>query len=160
MVELRKITYDNFDECVKLKPNEDQRNFVAPNVNSLAEAYVALVNDECIPMPYAIYSDDTMVGFIMLAYSKANESTAENTYWIWRFMVDKQYQGKGYGRKTMGKVLELIKTFPHGKASSIQLSYEPENIVAKTLYASFGFKETGEIEDGELVARLTLSSET
>ncbi|GKX68204.1 GNAT family N-acetyltransferase [Inconstantimicrobium mannanitabidum] len=92
----------------------------------------------------------------MLAYSKANESTDENTYWIWRFMVDKQYQGKGYGRKTMEKVLELIKTFPHGKASSIQLSYEPENIVAKTLYASFGFKETGEIEDGELVARLTL----
>lgn len=156
MVELLKITSDNFDECVKLQPNEDQKNFVATNLSSLAEAYVALVNDECIPMTYAIYSDDTMVGFTMLCYIQASEATAKSTYWICRLMIDKRYQGNGYGRKTMEKVLELIKTFPHGKASSIQLSYEPENIVAKTLYSSFGFEETGEIEDEELVAKLTL----
>ena len=156
MVELRKITYDNFNKCIKLEPNEEQKNYVASNIYSIAEAYVALTNNECIPMPYALYNDDIMVGFIMLSYGEDDKNKDENVYGIWRFMIDKKYQGKGYGKEAMEKVLELIKTFPHGKASTVYLSYEPENIVAKSLYASFGFEETGEIEEEEAVAKLVL----
>lgn len=156
MIELRKITYDNFRECIKLEPHEEQKSYVASNVGSLAEAYVALTNNECIPMPYAIYDNDTMVGFIMLSYNEANEDNNENTYWVWRLMIDKRYQGKGYGREAMEKALELIKTFPYGTAASVFLSYEPENMVAKRLYASLGFVETGKIEYGEMVAKLVL----
>jgi diamine N-acetyltransferase len=39
-------------------------------------------------------------------------------------------------------------------ATSFALSYAPDNAVARRLYASLGFVETGEREDGELVARL------
>ncbi|WP_027631882.1 GNAT family N-acetyltransferase [Clostridium hydrogeniformans] len=156
MVELRKITYDNFNECIKLEPNEEQKNYVASNIYSIAEAYVALTNNECIPMPYALYNDDIMVGFIMLSYGEDDKNKDENVYGIWRFMIDKKYQGKGYGKEAMEKALGLIKTFPHGKASTVYLSYEPENIVAKSLYASFGFEETGEIEEEEAVAKLVL----
>ncbi len=56
----------------------------------------------------------------------------------------------------MAKAIELIRTFPYGKASVVFLSYEPENVVAKALYASFDFVETGKIEYGELVAKLCL----
>lgn len=156
MVELRKITYDNFNECIKLEPNEEQKNYVASNIYSIAEAYVVLTNNECIPMPYALYNDDIMVGFIMLSYGEDDKNKDENVYGIWRFMIDKKYQGKGYGKEAMEKALELIRTFPHGKASTVYLSYEPENIVAKSLYASFGFEETGEIEEEEAVAKLVL----
>lgn len=155
MIELRKITDDNFDECIGLEPREDQRSFVARNMSSLAEAYVALSNNECIPLPFAVYTGDTMVGFIMLSYNEADEHY-EKAYWVWRLMIDKRYQGKGYGRETMTKALELIRTYPHGKTSSVYLSYEPENVVAKALYASLGFIETGRVECGELVAKLTL----
>lgn len=127
MIELRKIKDDNFDECIKLEPKEEQKSYVASNISSLAEAYVALTNNECIPMPYAIYDNDIMVGFIMLSYNEA-----------------------------MAKAIELIRTFPYGKASKVTLSYEPENVVAKRLYASLGFVETGKIEYGELVAKLPL----
>jgi diamine N-acetyltransferase len=156
MIELRKITDDNFDECIKLEPKEEQKSFVASNISSLAEAYVALTNNECIPMPYAIYNNDIMVGFIMLSYNEADENDDENAYWVCRLMIDKRYQGKGYGKKAMAKALELIRTFPYGKASVVSLSYEPENMTAKTLYASLGFVETGKIEYGELVAKLAL----
>ncbi|WP_066495632.1 GNAT family N-acetyltransferase [Abyssisolibacter fermentans] len=156
MIELRKITDDNFDECIKLEPKEEQKSYVASNICSLAEAYVALTNNECIPMPYAIYDNDIMVGFIMLSYNEADENDDENAYWVCRLMIDKRYQGKGYSKEAMAKALELIRTFPYGKASVVSLSYEPENVVAKALYASFGFVETGKIEDGELVAKLTL----
>jgi diamine N-acetyltransferase len=156
MIELQKITGDNFRECINLEVKEEQKNFVAPNIRSLAQAYVATSNNECIPMPYAIYDKETMVGFIMLCYCIADETEPENTYGVWRLMIDKHHQGKGYGKETMAKVIELIKTFPHGAATSVVLSYEPENLVAKALYASFGFVETGVIEEGEAVAKLTL----
>lgn len=156
MIELRKITFDNFYKCIKLEPNEEQKSFVASNIDSLAEAYVALTNNECIPMPYAVYDNDIMVGFIMLSYTEANKNDGENAYWVWRLMIDKRYQGKGYGKESMVKVLELIRTFPYGETEVVYLSYEPENVVAKLLYASLGFVETGKIEEGELVAKLTL----
>lgn len=67
MIRLREITFDNFIECIKLEAKEEQKDFVATNLYSLAEAYTALSNGYSIPMPYAIYNDDTMVGFIMLS---------------------------------------------------------------------------------------------
>jgi diamine N-acetyltransferase len=152
MIELRKITDDNFDECIKLEPKEEQKDYIASNISSIAEAYVALTNNE-LPMPYAVYDNDIMVGFIMLSYDVNDD---ENTYWVCRLMIDKRYQGKGYGKETMIKALELIKTFPYGKASVVSLSYEPENLVARKLYASLGFVETGKIAYGELVAKLAL----
>lgn len=156
MIELRKITENNFDECIKLEPKEEQKRYVASNICSLAEAYVALTNNECIPMPYAIYYKDIMVGFIMLSYNEFNEKEVRNVYWVCRLMIDKKYQGKGYSKKAMIKSFEFIRTFPYGNTSAVYLSYEPENTVAKSLYASVGFVETGEIEDGELVAKFDL----
>ena len=56
-------------------------------------------------------------------------------------MIDKRYQGRGYGRKAMQLALDYMRTFPCGEAENIWLSYEPENEAAKKLYASFGFIE-------------------
>lgn len=158
MISLRKITFDNFIECIKLQPKEEQEEFVASNLYSLAEAYIALSNGYSIPMPYAIYDDETMVGFIMLSYDEADEDDEddETVYKIWRLMIDKKYQGMGYGRKAVEKALEIIRTFPYGKAELVVLSYKPENEIARKLYASFGFKETGEMNDDEIWAVLQL----
>ena len=155
MIELRNITFDNFNECIKLEVREDQKGFVATNICSLAQAYVALSNNDCIPMPYAIYADDVMIGFIMLSYGE-EDGDNEKSYGVWRFMIDKEHQGKGYGREAMVKALELIKTFPHGKASIVYISYELENEAAKALYLSLGFVETGKVEEGEMVSKLAL----
>jgi diamine N-acetyltransferase len=38
----------------------------------------------------------------------------------------------------------------------VGISYEPDNDVARKLYASLGFVETGEIVDGEALALLKL----
>jgi diamine N-acetyltransferase len=156
MIEFRKITQENFDACISLEPREDQKSFVASNVCSLAESYVALANQECIPMPYAIYADDAPVGFILITYNEPDEFYEKEVYWICRLMIDQHYQGKGYGREAMRSALELIRTFPHGKASFVSLSYEPENTVAKELYASLGFVETGKLIGREQIAVLTL----
>ncbi len=69
-------------------------------------------------------------------------------------MIDKRYQGKGYGKEALRLALDFIKTWPCGKADLCWISYERDNIIAKNLYASFGFKETGEMCDDEIVAVL------
>ena len=47
--------------------------------------------------------------------------------------------------KAIELALEFIKTFPCGRAEYCWLSYEPDNKVAKNLYESFGFEETGKM---------------
>lgn len=79
-----------------------------------------------------------------------------NSYSLWRLMIDKKYQGKGYGKKVIELALDFIRTFPCGKAEYCYLSYEPKNEHAKRLYESFGFKETGDMDGDEVVAVLRL----
>lgn len=67
---------------------------------------------------------------------------AADNYNLWRLMIDENHQKKGYGREAIRLALEFVKTFPCGKAEYCWLSYEPENEVARRLYASFGFMET------------------
>ena len=107
-------------------------------------------------MPYGIYDGETPVGFVMLGFGCEDwedaPEIAKDTYNIWRFMIDRRYQRKGYGKQAMEVVLRLVETFPHGKADWEWLSYEPENQVAAELYRSFGFRENGQMDGDEIIA--------
>ena len=69
---------------------------------------------------------------------------AKNNYFLWRIMIDKRYQGRGYGREAVKLALDFIKTFPHGKAEYCWICYDKENKTARNLYLSIGFQEIGE----------------
>lgn len=160
MIRFEAIDDNNFYACIALSVHDEQKNFVAGNLYSIAQAYTHLANELCVPMPYAIYNDDTMVGFIMLSYDPVIEGESifdEAVYSVWRLMIDKNFQGKGYGRQVMVKAIEYIKTLPQGPANLAVLSYEAENRVAQKLYASLGFKETGQMDGDELIAVLPLT---
>ena len=155
MIHLEKIVYENYRDVVKLHVSKEQENFVASNLVSLADAYITLMDEEPI-FTFAIYNDDTIVGFIMIGYDddwsaeeredwlnspEFKEYEGKKYYYIWRFMIGEQFQNKGYGREAFKKALEFVRTKPCGDAEYIALSYEPKNEVAKKLYASFGFEE-------------------
>jgi diamine N-acetyltransferase len=61
MIDFCEITWDNWEECIGLRVAEEQDDFIADNIYSIAESYVALLNDELPPMTYAIYNDNTMI---------------------------------------------------------------------------------------------------
>ena len=156
MIHLEKITYDNFCDVLRLKVNKVQKNYVARNVFSLAEAY-AFQADGGKVYPFAIYNDKKPVGFVMIGYDiPLDEDDDKDTLWfvpgtylIWRFMIDKRYQHRGYGKAAFQLALDFIRTQPCGKAEYAWLSYEPENEVAKKMYAGFGFVEVPEAFDPE-----------
>ena len=159
MIHLAKITYENFDDVFDLKVKKVQYPFVASNLYSIAEAYVTEVNGGHV-FPFAIYNDKRLVGFIQLAYGENADqdgvSVEKDSYEIWRLMIDKRYQGRGYGKEALRQAIEFIRTWPCGKAEYCWISYEPENEIAKKLYASLGFEENGEMCGDEIVALLKL----
>ena len=159
MVTLRKITADNLWDIVALKVGESQRTFVADNTRSLLEAYVAITNGGTA-LPFGLYAGDTPVGFLMLSYGCEDwpeaPAIARDNYSLWRLMIDRRYQGRGYGRAALAAALEYVRTFPCGPAEYCWLSYEPDNAVARRLYASFGFEETGDRDGNEIIAALHL----
>ena len=155
MIHLEKIVYENYRDVLKLHVSKEQEKFVADNEWSLVNAYITLMDGEPI-FTFAIYNDETIVGFIMMGYDddwsgeeredwlnspEYKEYNGKKYYYIWRFMIGEEYQNKGYGREAFKKALEFLRTKPCGDAEYIVLSYEPENVVAKKLYASFGFEE-------------------
>lgn len=158
MITLRKITLENRRQVFNVQVSEEQRRFVASNLSSIATAYVLATNGGH-PMPFAIYNDDVIVGFVLIVYGITSyelPEIAERNYSILRFMIGEQYQNHGYGREAMDRILEYIRTFPAGPAEYCWIQYEPDNIVAKKLYESFGFRDNGEIVDNEIVTVLKL----
>ena len=160
MVRLEEINGKNVWEVLKLKVSEAQKAFVAPNDISIIEAYIA-VSHHGKAFPFGIYDGEVPVGFCMIGFGTDDEwedapAVARDSYNLWRLMIDKRYQKKGFGREAVRLALEFIRTWPHGKAEACVTSYNPENEVAKKLYASFGFVENGEMDDDEIVAVLKL----
>ncbi|GAA3406216.1 GNAT family N-acetyltransferase [Paenibacillus hodogayensis] len=158
MITLRKITLENRRAIFNLEVTEEQRRFVASNLSSVASCYVLATNGGH-PLPFAIYSDGQPVGFVMLTYGITGydlPSIAHDSYCILRLMIDKHHQNRGYGRETMKKVLEFIRTFPAGPAHYCWISYKADNLPAKKLYESCGFRDNGEILGDELITVLPL----
>lgn len=158
-MELRKITFENMDQIAGLSVGEGQEEFVAPNLMSLAEAYVATSNGFAA-QPFGLYQEDKPVGFVMFGYGSLNDPeeppVAVGNYCLWRLMIDQRHQGNGLGKQAMQLCLSYLREFPLGPAEAVWLSYEPENTVAKALYHKFGFEENGQMCGEEIVSVLKL----
>lgn len=158
-MELRKVDSKNIWEIIKLSVNDEQSDFVATNTESILEAYTA-VTSSIVALPFGIYSQNTLVGFIMFGYDtiddKDEPDIVAGNYCIWRFMIDKEYQKQGFGKKAMQVAIDYLRSWPCGKAEYCWLSYEPDNAGAKALYHWVGFVENGEMDGEEVVAVLKL----
>ena len=159
MIELRKISGDNIEEVIALDVEENQEDFIATtNLKSFADAHM-LNADGIAATPLAIYDDEVAVGFLMYIYDMLDHESFENEvfygkkcYFIWHIMIDKSYQGKGYGKLAFEKMLMEIETMPNGEAEYVTLFYRTSNVIARTLYTSFGFVDTEIIQDNSILA--------
>jgi diamine N-acetyltransferase len=155
MPEIRPVTKDNWRDLIRLQVRDDQKNFVAPNVNSIAESQFGYDEAEYGHWdfhPFGIYDDaDNPVGFLMYGLNFAHP---KRQAFIIRLMVDDKFQGKGYGRFAMEKMIEIFRG--DERIKDVGISYEPENEIARKLYASLGFVEPGEMVEGETLAVLKL----
>ncbi|KSV65630.1 hypothetical protein N185_33240 [Sinorhizobium sp. GW3] len=135
------VTHEDHDCVRSLRVSEDQSSFVASNEASLEEAED---NPACVPL--IILGDGKPVGFAMYALDEE-----DGNYWIYRLMIDARFQGKGYGRAALRRIIGLIAEQPD--CSCVVLGVKPQNERARRLYESAGFRLTGDMIDGEIVLR-------
>lgn len=136
MIELCPITKENLEEVLNLSVFEYQESFVSSTAYSLAQAYV--YGDTAFP--FAVYADGIIVGFIMMGYYEAKKQ-----YTLWKFLIDKRWQNKGYGREALKQGIKYMKD--KFDVREIYTGVAIGNAKAKHLYSSIGFKETGLVED-------------
>ena len=77
MILLKEITNANIWKVCALEPFEEQKDFVAENIQSLAEAY-ATRNEGGNALPLAVYDDAELIGFVMIGKGTVgNEDESE-----------------------------------------------------------------------------------
>lgn len=137
MVSLREITKQNFWDCISLEVGEGQKDYVTSNAVSLAQSKY---QPECIPL--GIFSDDEMVGFAMYCID-----ADDGEYWIYRMMIDRRFQGRGYGKKALELLIDMIKK--DKTHHRILLGVHKESLAAVALYSRVGFEFTGKVYGAE-----------
>jgi diamine N-acetyltransferase len=151
-IELRPVTQDNWQSLIKLKVRDGQQDFVASNLYSIAESHFGFDEEGHWELfPYGLFLNDEPVGFAMTGLN-LNHSRFQGL--ILRLMVAEKYQGQGYGRQAMKVMKEMF--LANEEVKAVCISYAPENDVARKLYTSLGFVETGEMLESEVISVLRL----
>jgi diamine N-acetyltransferase len=136
MTDLRTITEENLIEIIDLEVSKEQEDQVSPNSISIAEG-----NYRKGAWFKGIYHKETPVGFVML-----DINTATKECHLWRYMIAKEHQGKGYGKDAMTQVIAFVKSL--SGIDKFLTSYVPkEKDGADGFYKALGFLETGPLED-------------
>ena len=144
------IDRTNWEEALKIEVLPEQKPFVPSPLESLACAYIKPW-DEAFD-PYAIYSNDKLIGLWYLSYTPESEGN----YWIGGFQIDKQYQGQGLGKAAMIQILEYIPHI-HPNCKVMNLTVETNNTLAQNLYKSLGFDDTKKLnKDGEIIYTISV----
>lgn len=138
-VHLEPVTAQNWRDCADLSVRPDQSRYVAA-----VSYYLCLCHYGSTWQPLAIVRDGAVVGFCMWAVDD------DASRWVGGLVVAATVQRTGIARSAL---LERFERDPD--CSGVALSYTPDNRSAADLYASLGFRETGETEDdgAEVVAR-------
>jgi diamine N-acetyltransferase len=145
IVTLREITKETLHGILKLSVSEQQQDFVATNAVSIAQAYF----ERDTAWFRGIYADETPVGFLMLY-----DNPAASEYFLWRFMIDTCYQGRGFGKRAVELLIDHVRSRPG--ARELGVSCVPGDGSPCPFYEKMGFQYTGSEDDGELVMKLML----
>lgn len=148
----RIVDNDNFRSVISLSEtlSEPQKKSVAPNIVSLAQAYLNIEK----AWVRAIYLDEEPIGFVMLNIHPSDMPSEDlPAIYVWRFMIGGKYQSKGYGKKAMDMILDKARE-EHMK--SVYLSCGMEYDMPYQFYLKYGFIDTGEMHDNEEVLKIYL----
>jgi diamine N-acetyltransferase len=132
-VKIVELNAENWYDCCVLEVSTKQKGYIESNAISIAQSKF-----EPTLKPYAIYAEEKIVGFLM--YNTVQEEL--DGYWVYRIMVDMEFQGKGIGKAATKLMISEMAKLPNAKR--IVVGYHPENLGAHNLYSSMGFIDKGD----------------
>lgn len=137
MVKLVPITEDNFLEAEKLRVAETQQGFLDRAVGILARGYAYRA---CNAKVFGIALDGRLAGLAMVR--DLDEDPA--CYELQQFMIDEQYQCRGYGTAALRLILAELER--EGKYANVEVCVHKNATVALQVYKKVGFQDTGYID--------------
>nr|WP_306239001.1 GNAT family N-acetyltransferase [Ornithinimicrobium cryptoxanthini] len=151
-VRLVELTHANVWDYRRLRTHRTQEQFVATMDQSFTDALFPEPEQghPVVPALRGIEADGEPAGFLMWA-DAVNEGTPDP--YLWRFLVDRQHQGRGIGGRALELWADDLRAAGH---TAIETSWVQGHGGPEPFYLQAGFVLTGEMDDGEAVARLSL----
>ena len=120
---------------------EEQKELVNPFWFSIGRAYLFREDN----YPCIIYNAcNAPIGFINL-----DKWLGSGDAYSWSYFIDKNHQGKGYGRHAAQLAVQILKSANPTK--QIKLATETCNTTAQGLYLSLGFEKLAEMDGDDIV---------
>ncbi|HEM5269422.1 TPA: GNAT family N-acetyltransferase [Streptococcus suis] len=146
MIRLELVNKDNFDQVLDLEVAPKDQRRVASVEYSLAQAW--LYRDSEVLFPYAVKSGQLTVGFLLLS-----NQPMENSYYIWRLLIDKKYQNRGHGKEVIRQILVLAKE--DTLCQKVTMNYVIGNHKMRYILEKLGFQSVG-LEGQEMKMELSI----
>ena len=134
MIRLELVNKDNFDQVLDLEVAPKDQRRVASVEYSLAQAW--LYRDSEVLFPYAVKSGQLTVGFLLLSYQHM-----ENSYYIWRLLIDQKYQNQRFGKEVIQQVLQRARD--DQQCHKVTVNYVIGNHKMRYILEKFGFQPVG-----------------
>ena len=138
MLKLIDVNEQNWLDFVKLSVEEDQKAFLDSPVGILARGYVYR---SCRARVIGIAEDDTAIGLALV--KDLDEEPA--CYDLQQFLIDRRYQGKGYGTEALKKILSELEN--ERKYGCAEVCVKKEDAAALRVYEKAGFTDTGYVDE-------------
>lgn len=140
MIYLKEITKENWRQAIFVTTDKEgkcplEEQWVTSTAFSIAQSVF-----EPQWQSRLIMEDEKIIGFVFYGLS-------ENRALLCRYVIDVDFQGRGYGQKTLPVVIEHMRALY--KCGDIYVTLEKENKRAVHMYEKFGFTATGEVDEGE-----------
>ena len=151
MVTLRPLDDSNLEAVLALRVLPEQLNFVSSVADSLAEA---AAEPDGRAIQWAVYDDDTPVGFVMIS----DEVSAPGyiAQYLWKLLVDERHQRKGNGNAILDLIVDYFRGRPGVEVMWTSAGQGEGSPIP--FYERYGFERTGDIVfDNEVLLRLNLA---
>ena len=152
-VELRDIVTENDRAAVlALRRGPGQDRYLGSMESHFEDA---ADEPRAMPRMWSVHDGDQVVGFVMISdFIEHPDDDLIGPYYLWRLLVDEQFQGRGYGAAAIDAVVAHLRTRP--QADVLFTSCRAGEGSPQPFYLRYGFELTGEQKWGEDVLRLDL----
>ncbi len=131
------LSKEEWEVILNLSTSSDQHSFIETSQECLDDARTNAYGMKWDF--YGIYLETTLIGFAMHG-RQTFRLLPFSMVWLDRFMIDKKYQGKGYGKLAMQSILPKMRS--GYRCKNVFLSVFEGNIAAISLYEKLGFRKT------------------
>ena len=137
MIRLMEIDESNFEAVRRLELKPDQHRFLDSPLGILARGYVYRAQRARV---LAIMAEGESVGLLLV--KDMDEEPA--CYDLQQFMIDRRFQGRGYGAAALGLLLGILRQ--ERKYDDAEVCVHRENAAALALFREAGFFDTGYVD--------------